>query len=103
MLEKFTYTDGYRSGQHDALTWLVVDAADDATLAAFDEQVQFRAAMICLGRNLGMAAMLLRAHLLGHERGLFRPSGNDPREVIDEYIRSTFRPGHALSTKAVKP
>ncbi len=59
------YVEGYISGQHDALTWLTVDASDDTPLAAFDERVQFRASMVCLAANLAAAAGLCAAFELG--------------------------------------
>jgi len=63
-----TYTDGYRSGQHDVLTWLTVSAGDDVPLAPFDEQVQFRAALFCLAHNLGIAGALCEAFRYGRAR-----------------------------------
>lgn len=70
MSAAFGYVDGYVSGQHDVLTWLGGSAPEDRTLAAFDERVQFRASLVCLAHNLGIAAGLCRAWRLGYQRGI---------------------------------
>lgn len=78
-----TYVDGYVYGQHDALTWLTVPGDDDRPLAAFDERVQMRAALVCLARNLRDAAALERAFGLGRDDRvramLGLPAGEDWR------------------------
>lgn len=65
---RLTYVDGYAAGQHDALTWLVAVAKDDAELAAFERSVQLRAAMVCLAHNLKFAAAIQFGVQLGYAR-----------------------------------
>jgi hypothetical protein len=46
-----------------------------------------------LAHNLGIAGGLCRSFSLGHVRGLFRPSIDDSREIVDEYERTVWRAG----------
>jgi hypothetical protein len=50
-------------------------------------------ALRTLATNLRWAGALTEAFLLGHSRGLFRPSGNDEQHIIDAYQRDVWRPG----------
>ena len=46
-----------------------------------------------LAHNLATAAALERAWLLGHSRGLFRPSKTDDDEIKAAYERDVWAPG----------
>ncbi len=60
------YTDGYISGQHDALTWLSESPMPgDSPLCFIDRMVTTRAALFCLAHNLRWAGALCAAFELG--------------------------------------